>query len=192
MLIAALLACSNVNESNYPDRYAEAYCGYLEECEGSAFNDAFSDLDDCVDDFLDDVDTDELEDCDFDADKAKSCLESVKAAKDECDPDELDDDDCAEVFTDCSAGGFGGVTVDNFVELYLEAYCNAGCTADIRAVCDSDTTDTTETFACDFQADAAAACVDPANWTCEPLYSGDSVTYPTPPAECFEVCPYTS
>ena len=190
MLLAALFACSTVHETNYPNRYANAYCSYLEECKKAAFNDEFSDRDDCVDEVLEDVDEDELEACDFDVDKAKGCLESMKEAKDECDPDELEDDDCTEVLTNCSVGGLGRVTVDNFAEFYITAYCGAGCSADLSAICDRplDTTDGGTAAACDFQANAAAACVDPANWTCEPLGYGSDDTYPSPPAACLEVC----
>ncbi len=51
MLLIALLACSTVNETTYPERYAAAYCSFLKVCEAAAFNDEFSDRDDCVDEF---------------------------------------------------------------------------------------------------------------------------------------------
>ncbi len=92
----------------------------------------------------------------------------------------------------------GGVNEDNFAEKYLEAYCGAGCTADITAICDAADA-TTETdggtdTACEFDKAAAKACVDAENWTCEAIALGtveptaDADTYPTPPADCLNVC----
>ncbi len=96
------------------------------------------------------------------------------------------------IFSSVLLAACGGVNEDNFAEKYFDAYCGAGCTADISAVCDAatDGTDGTTdgTSTCDFDKKAAKACVDVANWTCEPLIEGSEDTYPTAPADCANVC----
>ncbi len=104
----------------------------------------------------------------------------MKEAQDGCDANELEeDDDCAQVFTNCNAGGLRGrVTEDNFADRYLETYCAVDCTADLTDICSNlDRTDRETT-------------VEPAGWTCEPATYGSDETFPTPPFECFQVCGY--
>ena len=94
------------------------------------------------------------------------------------------------IFSSVLLAACGGVSEDNFGEKYFEAYCGAGCTADLSAVCDA-TTDGSGTdgeSTCEFDKAAAKACVDVANWTCDPLIEGSEDTYPTPPADCANVC----
>jgi hypothetical protein len=199
MFLLSLLACfGTVNEKNFIEKYSEALCTFEDECNRSAFLEEWDDVDECVEDSLDAIDDADLdlEDCDFDKDKAKDCLDTIKDATEDCDAEDLADaDECGEVF-DCGddGGGLGvgpgGVTEDNFADLYFEAYCGAGCSADISFVCDTPftTKNTTGTNQCDFDARAAAACVDVDNWTCEPLIEGSDDTYPTAPADCIDVC----
>jgi len=95
------------------------------------------------------------------------------------------------IFSSVLLAACGGVNEDNFGEKYLEAYCGAGCTADISAVCDADTsTGGTDggTSSCAFDKASAKACVDVENWTCEPLIEGSDDTYPTAPSDCGSVC----
>jgi len=198
LFLLSLLACfGTVNEKNFLEKYSEALCTFEDECNRSVFLEEWDDVDDCVDDqldIIDDADLD-LEDCDFDKDNAKDCLATIKDATEDCEAEDIADaDECGEVF-DCDGGGTigvgpGGVTPDNFADKYFDAYCGAGCTADISAVCDAVfSTDTTGgTSACDFDKQAAAACVDVTKWTCEPLISGSDDTYPAAPADCANVC----
>jgi hypothetical protein len=82
-----------------------------------------------------------------------------------------------------------GITADEFVDAFLELYCDLGCTADLSVVCDGPI----ESAPCvDFDAAAAAECLDTAEWTCAPLISGDPSTYPVAPAACSEVCAPTT
>lgn len=194
MFLLTLLACfGTVNEDNFVEKYSEALCAFEEECMRSAFLEEWDDVEDCLDDSLDAIDDADIDfdDCDFDKDKAKECLDKLKDATDDCDAEDVADaDECGEVF-DCDGGGGGlpgSVTLDNFAEKYIGAYCSAGCTADISAVCDSTFEGGTESTNCDFDASAAAACVDVRLWTCEPLIEGSDDTYPTPPSDCLDVC----
>ncbi len=198
MFLLTLFACfGGVNEKNFVESYSEALCTFDFECNKAAFLEVFDDVEDCVDDSLDAVDDADLdlEDCDFDKDKAKECLDQIKDATEDCEAEDIADaDECAEVFDCGDDGGLNlgpaGVTVDNFGTKYFDAYCGAGCTADISFVCDSDldTSGTGSTGNCDFDPQAAAACVDVSNWTCEPLISGSEDTYPMAPRECADVC----
>ena len=195
MFLLTLLACfGTVNEKNFVEKYSEALCTFEDECNRSAFLEEWDDVDECVEDSLDAIDDADLDldSCDFDKDKAKECLSAIKDATEDCEAEDIADaDECAEAFDCGDGGGIGplGVTVENFGEKYIEAYCGAGCSADISAVCDS-TFDTTGggTSECDFDASAAAACVDVSRWTCEPLIQGSEDTYPSPPSDCLNVC----
>ncbi len=181
---------SPVNQDNFLEKYTRALCDFDEHCNKSAFLEQFDDVDECFDDTMELYEDLDVDGCDFDKDKAKSCLANAKDARQDCDIEDVVDDDCGEVF-DCDGGGFigGPVTIESFGPYYLEAYCGAGCTADISAVCDQDIDATSGTgYGCDFDTKAAVACVDVRNWTCEALIEGSDDSYPTAPPECADVC----
>ena len=106
-----------------------------------------------------------------------------------CLPNRVDHASCAAVL-DCSGGIALGTSYWTFGDQYLDTYCDAGCTADLSAVCDGDFGTTTEPDDgdCAFNAEAAVECVDVRNWECESLIDGSSDTYPTPPSVCGDTC----
>jgi hypothetical protein len=191
--LLALSACNAlkpVNEDTFLEQYTRALCDYEEHCNKSSFVEDFDDVQECVDETLELYEDVDFDGCDFDKDKARSCLDKARDARRDCDPEDVVDDDCSEAF-ECDGGGFvaGPITPENFTTRYLGAYCGAGCTADLSAVCDATfESDGTSGYGCDFDANAAAECVDVRNWTCEPLIEGSDDTYPTAPPVCANVC----
>jgi len=98
----ALGACG-VNEENYGPKLAKAYCKYSYECGRAYHLSEWDDVAECTDDYIDDNEDyyeDLIDDCDFDADKANDCLKSLREATGSCDPDDIEFDDCSEVW-DC-------------------------------------------------------------------------------------------
>ena len=182
MWLLAVLACGT-SATKYPEQYANEVCTFIETCEGTTFAENYSDLDDCVDDLLDDVDVDALEeDCDFDADAAKDCLDAIRDATESCDADDLADDACAEVY-DCDGGGGFGINEDTFGDAFLEKACDAGCEVDSVFYCNpptsTGTTGDTESE-CTFDAEAAQECLD-GEFTC------DAIGFTIAPSVCANV-----
>jgi hypothetical protein len=100
-LLLALLGCSpKPTEDTFPALYAEAICDAYDSCLKSYFVDQYSDVEDCVEEYTDDAD-DVYDGCDFDADEAARCLESLRDFEKSCLYRDLDSDDCYEVW-DCS------------------------------------------------------------------------------------------
>jgi len=101
--LVVVSACGGVNEENFTDKSAKVFCAYQQECYRSGFVDEYKDMPDCVDEYVDDNEDyfeDLIDDCDFDKDKAKDCLDSFKDATDTCDSDDIEYDDCYEIW-DC-------------------------------------------------------------------------------------------
>ena len=89
-----------------------------------------------------------------------------------------------------SACGGDQVTRETFLDRWMKAYREAPCTANVSAFRYT-SQDGPEALPddCAFDADAAEACVDPANWSCGAEQSGVEGTLPIPPAICLDVCP---
>lgn len=97
------LACTGkLTEETYPAQYAKAACVALQECERSLFLEAFGDMDECREDLEDQFDDDKerLEDCDFDADEASQCLDTLKDYSKSCDYGDFEYDNCNDAW-DC-------------------------------------------------------------------------------------------
>jgi len=105
---ALLTACSTTPESYVKD-WAKLQCQAYEKCSKASFLDDYDDVQECREEYEEYIeDAEWIDDCDFDEDEAKKCLEAVRDYRNSCDYDDLDYDDCAEVFTDCKGGGGPG------------------------------------------------------------------------------------
>jgi len=94
----ALTGCFGLSESKFIAQVNTLQCERMEECASDYFEDEYSDLDDCVDEYSDAAPDylDYYDDCDYDRSKAKDCLADYRDA--DCDTNILDD--CLEVW-DC-------------------------------------------------------------------------------------------
>lgn len=102
MFIFALIACISVE--NFDEHTVAVTCQRQEECNKSAFEDVYDDQGECQDDVADyyeDLYDCYVENCEFDAAAASSCLSDQRSAS--CDDWSSGDagSDCDEVFTDC-------------------------------------------------------------------------------------------
>jgi hypothetical protein len=107
-LSAMLSACGvgEVTEDNYAEKYARYFCSYQRECAQSYFYGSYSDVSDCEDEVLDLwADNEEyLDTCEFDAQAATKCLESLSRSCKEIGSNmEEAWEDCNEVYFECEA-----------------------------------------------------------------------------------------
>jgi len=105
----ALLAGCGMSAESFVKDYAKVSCQAYEHCSRASFVDAFDDQEECreeTEEYLDDLDV--VDDCDFDEEKARKCIETLREFKASCDPDDYDYEDCYETFDDCDGGGGGG------------------------------------------------------------------------------------
>ena len=94
-----LAACLwNNDEDTFPEAFAAVQCRRYNECFRGFYEDEYDgEMDECVDEVTDDLE--DLEDCDFDEDKAADCLEELNS--EDCgDWYDGDHDDCWEIY-DC-------------------------------------------------------------------------------------------
>jgi len=99
--LVVLTACGNSPEG-FVNSYAKLSCQSYEKCTRASFVEAYDDQGECreeIEEFIEDLDL--VDDCDFNEDEAKDCLDSLRDYKSSCDPDDYEYDDCAEVFDDC-------------------------------------------------------------------------------------------
>lgn len=104
LVLSALAAGCGVDEDNFTEKAAEVTCGYVERCYLGDFVDKWDDMTECVEDTIDDTEKihEELNDrCDFDREKADRCLDSYREATRSCDEDDIEWDDCLEIWDDC-------------------------------------------------------------------------------------------
>jgi len=98
-----------VDEDNYAEKVAEAACRVQKECAAGSFYDEWDDTEDCVDDLMDQAEDyeDYFDDCDFDAEKAESCVKALNEVSCQDYEDTLEDayEDCAEIWDCGDAGG---------------------------------------------------------------------------------------
>ena len=99
MFALTLLGCFLiVDEDTFPDQYASLQCNRVQECSRGYFEAEYdSDMEECTDDYLDDIDKLDAN-CDFDDDEARDCLEKLQASS--C-GDIVEDypKDCLKVYT---------------------------------------------------------------------------------------------
>jgi len=99
-----MLSACGLNEDKFEDQYAEAMCGWLDEC--AKLNGLHGTMDDCIAAekiFADETLTPDR--CEFDKDKAKECLEEI-SENEECVIEESVPDECLEAST-CSSRDTG-------------------------------------------------------------------------------------
>ncbi len=109
-LMMILIGCLTA-ESYLPQTVSVA-CSRSEECQKSTFEDAYDDQAECREDNSEDLDAYTecyTENCDFDAQKAQSCLIHMRTA--DCD-DIYDEEDCNAVFDDCNDLDLAGCIAD--------------------------------------------------------------------------------
>lgn len=100
-LLLPLSACYGDAES-FAKKSAKLYCQRLEACYRAQFEDRFNgDLERCRDDLYTDVldfdDQQNNRNCEYDPDRGKQCIDTLRETKDDCsnDADQLIIDDCA-------------------------------------------------------------------------------------------------
>ena len=102
IFVVLMVGCAT-NEDTFWEQYAQVSCTRMHECLKGPFQAEWDDdISECVDDQMDDYEDaeDYYDDCDFDDDKARKCLEQTRS--DSCgDLSEDGVDDCSEVY-DCS------------------------------------------------------------------------------------------
>jgi hypothetical protein len=107
LVLPLLTACGigNVTEENFAAKAPGPVCNRIHECDLGYFESEFKDIKDCEDeyehDFEDLMEAADDADCDFDADEARLCLQTIQ--KSTCEEWYEGDafDDCDDVFGDC-------------------------------------------------------------------------------------------
>lgn len=99
LFLLSLAACAPTAE-NFPMKFAAAQCDRTEECDKGVFEDQYDgDMDECEQSWITTYDA--FTTCDFDVEKAKTCLESLH--NDTCGDLEDGPEGCAEVYN-CDLG----------------------------------------------------------------------------------------
>ena len=105
--VLLLTSClvGNIDEDSLPAQYAGPICKNLQRCERGYFESEYSDMADCRDEVADNledlVDYADDQDCDFDEDEAKECLQSINSVSCEDWYEGDASDDCEDVFEGC-------------------------------------------------------------------------------------------
>jgi hypothetical protein len=106
-LLSLLVVSGCLSERNFDERFARAVCKKAKQCDSEGYSE-YDKHWECVDEvdgaysFMKMM----LGDCDFNRDKAKTCLKDIR--KSSCDEFEAGkfDNACGEVFSNCSGGAF--------------------------------------------------------------------------------------
>jgi len=97
----ALIVGCGMNEDKFEEKYAEAYCGWLEDC--AKLSDMHGTMDVCLK--AEKIYADETltpDECEYDKKVAKECIKEIQD-NDDCDIDDSVPDECATVSTCTSA-----------------------------------------------------------------------------------------
>lgn len=96
----SLLSGTPLDQDSYFDELAETTCKVNKDCFKAYYESEWDDLEECVDDHVDLLDDakDYYEDCDFDEDQAKACLDAMRGA--EC-GEFLDEGDAEDIADEC-------------------------------------------------------------------------------------------
>ena len=97
-IFGTLLVGCGLNEEKFEEKYADAYCEWLEGC--AKLNDKYGTMESCI--TAEKINADETltpDECKFDGDNAKECLQEIKN-NDDCDMDDSIPDECL-LIADC-------------------------------------------------------------------------------------------
>ena len=185
LTLVFIMGCFGTNEGSFPEAYAKELCRFEEYCFRSDFVDEYDDVQECMDQTLQNVD--EGADCAFDASRARECLNEMRDARQDCDLEDRIPEPCADVF-DCPGVLPSKVSAETFFSAYLDTFCSLDCSsAYLDTICEKARSygEYTDYECSNFDADKAAECLDPSNWTCRSDYGYD---VPQPPEICSQVC----
>ena len=110
-LMLVFVGACKPNEDNFSDKYITAYCDFYKRCAAAEFFYQYDDKGECLDkneEYWAEVGASLVAQCEFDADKAQECLDTLNQSCKEI-GDDLDEFDaqCDEVW-DCGEVYGGG------------------------------------------------------------------------------------
>ena len=124
LLAVALVGCGGeIKEKDWGAEYGQAVCEAYDECLRSYFLENYSDIEDCVDEYEEEYGADAYDDCDFDPEEARECIDAMKDFAKSCEYVDISDE-CDDVW-DCSERRPRYTSYTEYGD--TGGYRNAGC-----------------------------------------------------------------